>query len=128
MKCAGRLLCLGLLCTAWPPPAVAQSTAQARVQAPARANEPRTHVTASRAARPPLLDGKLTDEVWASAEPTTGFLQTDPDEGKVATEDTEVRVLYDDQAIYMARECSTGIRRRSRGACRRATATRTPTG
>ena len=34
-------------------------------------------------------------------EPITGFLQIDPDEGKPGTEDTETRVVYDDQALYI---------------------------
>jgi hypothetical protein len=54
-----------------------------------------------RTARPPVIDGRLTEEEWASASPAADFTQRDPDEGMPATERTEVRVLYDDTAIYV---------------------------
>ena len=55
----------------------------------------------TRAARPPVIDGKLTDEVWSSAEVLKEFTQQDPDEGKPATEQTEIRLIYDDSALYV---------------------------
>jgi hypothetical protein len=48
------------------------------------------------------LDGALDDAAWQSAPVTTGFLQRDPNEGAPATQNTEVRLLYDDQALYVA--------------------------
>ncbi len=48
-----------------------------------------------------VVDGKLDEEAWQSAVPASGFLQSDPDEGRPATEQTEVRVLYDDRAVYV---------------------------
>ncbi len=73
--------------------------ATARAQAP----PPRT-VMAVRAVPAPVIDGRLDDPVWAGAEPAGGFLQRDPDEGKPATEDTLVRVAFDDRAVYVAAE------------------------
>ena len=58
-------------------------------------------VTAVRLARPPVVDGRLDDSVWALATPVTQFLETDPDEGKPVSESTEVRVVYDADAIYV---------------------------
>ncbi|HUF66199.1 MAG TPA: DUF5916 domain-containing protein [Gemmatimonadaceae bacterium] len=58
-------------------------------------------LTASRAPSSIRIDGRLDDEAWSAARPMTGFIQMDPDEGQPATEDTEVRVLYDDQALYI---------------------------
>ncbi len=59
--------------------------------------------TASRAAPGmPKIDGKLDEPVWALAEPFGDFIQRDPEEGEPATERTEVRVLYDDGAVYIA--------------------------
>lgn len=58
-------------------------------------------VTARRAARSIVLDARLDDDDWREAEPATGFRQTDPVDGAPATERTEVRVLYDDEAIYI---------------------------
>jgi hypothetical protein len=48
-----------------------------------------------------VIDGKLTEEAWQRAVPASGFLQRDPDEGRPATEQTELRVLYDDHAVYI---------------------------
>ena len=55
---------------------------------------------AVRAAGPIMLDGMLDESSWASAPTATHFIQNDPREGEAATFDTEVRVVYDDDAIY----------------------------
>ena len=47
------------------------------------------------------LDGRLDEPAWATAPVTSTFTQIDPDEGQPASERTEVRVLYDDQALYV---------------------------
>lgn len=47
------------------------------------------------------LDGQLSDPAWATVSPATDFIQTEPLEGEPATERTEVRVLYDDDALYI---------------------------
>src|SRR5437763_16309719 len=57
--------------------------------------------TAARRTGPIVLDAKLDEAAWAAATPITEFLQTDPDEGKPATQRTEVRFLYDDDALYV---------------------------
>jgi hypothetical protein len=54
---------------------------------------------------PPKIDGKLDDPCWKLAEPTSGFTQLRPDEGKPATEQTIVRVVYDEQNLYFGIEC-----------------------
>ncbi|MCZ6768055.1 MAG: DUF5916 domain-containing protein [Acidobacteria bacterium] len=46
------------------------------------------------------LDGVLDEPAWAEAEPATDFIQREPFQGEPATEKTEVRILYDDKAIY----------------------------
>ena len=48
-----------------------------------------------------ILDGKLLESSWQRAA-ITGFTQNDPDDGKPATEKTEVWIGYDDHAIYIA--------------------------
>jgi hypothetical protein len=48
------------------------------------------------------LDGHVTEEVWGRAAPLSGFRQRDPEEGEAATERTEVRLAYDDDALYVA--------------------------
>ncbi len=47
------------------------------------------------------LDGLLTDPAWATAEAFGGFVQRDPNEGQPATESTEFRVLYTDDALWI---------------------------
>jgi len=56
---------------------------------------------AVRASTPPVIDGRLNDEAWALAPVAGGFTQRDPDEGRPATERTEIRILYDDTAVYI---------------------------
>jgi hypothetical protein len=50
---------------------------------------------------PPVIDGRLDDEVWQTAAIINGFTQRDPDEGAEASERTDVRVVYDEDAIYV---------------------------
>jgi hypothetical protein len=47
------------------------------------------------------VDGKLDEAAWKSATPITEFTQSDPQEGKPATQRTEVRILFDDDALYV---------------------------
>jgi hypothetical protein len=46
------------------------------------------------------LDGVLNEETWAKVIPVSDFTQRDPDEGKEPTERTELRVAFDQSAIY----------------------------
>ena len=62
--------------------------------------------SALRVETPPLLDGAVLDDpAWANAEPATGFVQTQPNEGEVATERTEVRIVFTDDTIYFGIVC-----------------------
>ncbi|MDQ2669429.1 MAG: carbohydrate binding family 9 domain-containing protein [Gemmatimonadota bacterium] len=47
------------------------------------------------------LDGSLADAAWSAATPITQFVQKDPIEGATPSQRTEVRVLYDDAAMYV---------------------------
>src|SRR5690242_1296145 len=58
-------------------------------------------VTVVRVDRAPVVDGRLDDAAWASAPPATGLVQRDPDEGRPASESTEVRLVYDGAALYI---------------------------
>lgn len=57
--------------------------------------------TAARVETGPQLDGRLDDAVWALGEPIVGFVQQEPIEGAPASERTEVKILYDETAIYL---------------------------
>jgi hypothetical protein len=61
---------------------------------------------AVRVAVAPALDGSVLDDpAWADAPVLTGFRQTKPNEGQPASERTEVRVAYDDEALYIGAVC-----------------------
>ena len=47
------------------------------------------------------VDGKLDEAAWAKATPITDFHQQNPNEGAAPTQRTEVRVLYDERALYI---------------------------
>ena len=50
----------------------------------------------------PVIDGKLDDEVWQKAEVVTDFHQIRPGNGTEPSEPTELYVVYDDDALYIA--------------------------
>ena len=81
------------------PAAIAADTASLR-HANGRAAPTMTAVRATGAA--PRIDGRLDDAVWALAVPATDFRQMIPRDGDPATERTEVRLAYDDHAVYVA--------------------------
>ena len=47
------------------------------------------------------VDGRLSEEVWQSAQPVTDFVQKEPTQGAMPTDDMEVRLAYDDRAFYV---------------------------
>lgn len=79
--------------------------AAALAQTPAGTPAPAFAPAVSRAA--PLrtggirIDGRLDDPAWATAPVTSTFTQIDPNEGQPASQRTEVRVLYDAEALYV---------------------------
>ncbi|MCH7775149.1 MAG: carbohydrate binding family 9 domain-containing protein [Gemmatimonadetes bacterium] len=51
---------------------------------------------------PPVIDGIPDEDAWQAAAVISDFVQNEPFEGRAATERTEVRILYDDAAVYVA--------------------------
>jgi hypothetical protein len=47
------------------------------------------------------IDGKLDDPAWATVTPITSFRQYQPAEGQPATQRTEIRIIYDADALYV---------------------------
>jgi hypothetical protein len=80
-----------------PPPTSAEPAAK---PSPAGREQYQIHVT--RGATAPQIDGLLNDEVWNSAAVIDSFTQQEPENGKPATERTEVRVTYDSGNVYIA--------------------------
>ena len=48
----------------------------------------------------PVIDGNLSDPVWAKAVVIDKFVQKDPNPGTPPTERTELRILYDENNLY----------------------------
>ncbi|MDA1082139.1 MAG: DUF5916 domain-containing protein, partial [Gemmatimonadetes bacterium] len=74
------------------PPAIGAVT-------PSHGTGPR--VSAQRTTTAIEIDGRLDEAAWASATPATEFVQNDPIEGDPVSERTEVRILFDDRAVYV---------------------------
>ena len=61
------------------------------------------------------IDGNLDETDWQTASPVSGFTQEEPEQGAPPSFDTEVRVLYDNENLYISAVCydaegSEGIR------------------
>ena len=59
------------------------------------------HAVASRITTTVRVDGVLDEAAWQTATPVTEFTQLDPQEGQPASERTEIRIMYDDVALYV---------------------------
>ena len=64
----------------------------------------RKTIKAVRITKAPKIDGVLDDEAWKNAELATDFVILRPENGQAVTADyqTTVRVVYDDNAIYIS--------------------------
>jgi len=51
--------------------------------------------------QPIKIDGRLEDPAWSNAVTTTEFIQYYPSAGQPASRPTNVKVVYDDNAIYI---------------------------
>ncbi|MBI5836432.1 MAG: carbohydrate binding family 9 domain-containing protein [Candidatus Eisenbacteria bacterium] len=108
-KCLALLLvCVpAVVLLPWSPSARAQATGSASdaVVSPdtslARLAPALPSLKAVRASGTMRVDGRLDESSWSSATPFRDFRQRDPQEGQPASERTEVRVLVDDDAIYV---------------------------
>jgi hypothetical protein len=63
-------------------------------------NRPRPVTMAERADESIEIDGRLDEAAWSRAIPVTEFTQVDPQEGLPVSQRTEIRILYDSDAIY----------------------------
>ncbi|MEE2822002.1 MAG: DUF5916 domain-containing protein [Acidobacteriota bacterium] len=54
---------------------------------------------------PIAIDGNLDEPEWDLAQPGGDFIQNEPRTGEPATEPTEVRLLYDDDNLYIGVYC-----------------------
>ena len=66
---------------------------------------PRPFIQAQAVAQPPVIDGKLDDPCWQTAQALANFTQVLPVEGAAPTERTEVRIVYDRENLYIGVRC-----------------------
>jgi len=79
---------------AWASPVAGQSSVSGAAN--------RKQATATRVANGSIrVDGRLDDEIWRNATPITDFIQKEPTEGAAPTDPMEVRLAYDDDALYV---------------------------
>ncbi len=64
-------------------------------------NDPRPVARAALRQGEITIDGRVDESAWAAATPITELTQSRPDEGKPATQRTELRILYDEAALYI---------------------------
>src|SRR5438046_3888926 len=58
------------------------------------------------------IDGRLDESAWSAAKPITELSQSSPDEGKPASQKTEIRFLYDASALYIGARMYDSLGRR----------------
>jgi hypothetical protein len=64
-------------------------------------NDPRPVAQAAKREGGVDIDGKLSEAAWNAAKPVTELIQLSPNEGQLATQRTEIRILYDESAVYV---------------------------
>ncbi|MYH49505.1 MAG: hypothetical protein F4151_08250, partial [Gammaproteobacteria bacterium] len=57
--------------------------------------------TAAEVTEAPTVDGRLDEAAWQQAQVMTGFTQREPMDGQPASERTEVRVVFDEEALFV---------------------------
>jgi hypothetical protein len=76
-------------------------SAPAFAQAPDTLTMAKVPVQATRLSSPVAVDGVLDEPVWQNGNGISNFTQRDPDEGAPPSQRTEVRIAYDDDALYV---------------------------
>ncbi len=64
-------------------------------------SSPAPEAVAHRIDAPPVIDGRLDESLWHQTDPLSGFVQRTPLDGQPASEPTELRILFDHQALYV---------------------------
>ncbi|WP_233188706.1 DUF5916 domain-containing protein [Tenacibaculum sp. SG-28] len=67
-------------------------------------NKDRKKIDAKRTTTPPKIDGIVDESVWKEADIANNFIMRRPDNGQKepSSHKTEVRLLYDDSALYIS--------------------------
>ena len=68
-----------------------------------KANEPsRVYTTTRLTTAKPVVDGNLNDACWETGTWAGDFVQWIPNEGAPASQQTKLKILYDDENVYVA--------------------------
>src|SRR5437016_7410211 len=103
-------LCVAAMAIFAEPTSLAQTPTYPGQPATSPASAPPTNAAATGAVRTMRasrltgainIDGKLDEPAWAAATPSSDFTQSYPKVGAKPIDPTEVRVLYDDDALYV---------------------------
>src|SRR5689334_6098525 len=93
---------IALVVAAGPGVATAQqSTAAVSASRVPKVSPPPRTMRAVRRKGPITLDGKLDEPAWAAAPVSSDFVESYPAPNAKAPDRTEVRVLYDEDALYV---------------------------
>ena len=102
------IACVGCLLALSPGSALAQAGEGRETQPPITPIDldlaPRPTAAAARATSPIRLNGVLDEPAWDDAEVIDQFYQQKPFAGMPASERTEVRIVYDDENLYVGAE------------------------
>ncbi|MEM8507658.1 MAG: DUF5916 domain-containing protein [Bacteroidota bacterium] len=61
-----------------------------------------------------VLNGELSELAWREAQVISGFTQREPFQGRPASNDTEVRILFDSKFLYIGAVCKDSLSDRRR--------------
>jgi hypothetical protein len=79
-----------------------EQDSNSKPQSDADATENGKHAMATRVQNGVIrVDGRLDEEVWVRSPAITDFIQKEPEQGAVPTDDMEVRFAYDSGAFYV---------------------------
>src|SRR5499427_6505899 len=83
-------------------PKAAGTSAKASIVLPPEKSQP---IKMPRFEKPPVIDGKLDDEVWKHAVVLKDFYQVQPGDNIAPSKPTEVLLGYDSKFIYIGFHC-----------------------
>jgi len=116
-RAAALILATAVSLLLTPPAAAQDGHSAAPVGHAAGHAAPSPHGTAAERSGTIVHDGRLDEAAWQAVAPLENFTQMQPHEGDPATQRTEIRILYDADALYIGArmfdtEGAAGIRTR----------------
>ena len=73
--------------------------------ASSKINAQESLIKASKSDLSPVIDGKLDEPFWQNAIPFTDFRMVEPTPGVTPSEKTEIKVIYNQNGIYLGIKC-----------------------